>query len=88
MENDKENSQRPQPVAGSAEDPATERKEQFNELSELSLEERMAVADRLGIPTAEVREGVALGTATSNDDAAQKPEELMEREDTGEELNR
>jgi len=45
------------------------RKEQFNELSELSLEERMKVADQLGVPVYNAGDAAATGTMRGGDEA-------------------
>lgn len=73
---DRENSGQPQRGTDSSENLGRERKEQFNELSELSLEERMNVADKIGIPVENVS-----GIAGGSDDR-------MEEESTGEEIDR
>ncbi len=81
MANDREYN--PQPGTGSSEDDGGERIEQFNELSELSLEERMAVADRIGIPVNNVGEAAATGTA-SGDDAPEDSNNRREEQSTSE----
>lgn len=69
MAYDREDNQHDQPGSGSGENGGRNPKEQFNELSELSLEERMAVADRIGIPVDNIGEAAATGTASGIDDA-------------------
>ena len=83
MANDRENIQQQE---GTAENMGRERTEQFNELSELSLEERMAVADQIGVPVQNMREAVATGTVSSDDDAAEDLNNEME-EDMDEEAD-
>lgn len=65
MKNDREKVQ--QQGTPSTEDQDQERTEQFNELSELSLEERMNVADQIGIPVNNVEDAVATGAMRDND---------------------
>jgi hypothetical protein len=77
MMNDREKTQQ-QP----AENHDHERTEQFNELSELSLEERMNVADQIGIPANNVEDAVATGTAGSDDETADRIEEESTGGDT------
>ena len=88
MANDKERSGQRQQGSGSAENLGRDRKEQFNELSELSLEERMAVADRIGIPTEDVSDAGETGAMSGRDDAAGGSGDRMEEERTGEETDR
>jgi hypothetical protein len=83
---DKESNQ--QPGTGSPENLDRDRIEQFNELSELSLEERMAVADRIGIPVENVGEAAATGTMSGGDDAAGGSTDEMEEESASEETDR
>ena len=71
MTNDRENTQRPYPDGEGEENNSSARLEQFNELSELSLEERIVVADRIGIPVNDVREAVALGTMQDRDESTE-----------------
>jgi hypothetical protein len=87
MANDTENNQQ-QPGTGSAENQGRDRKEQFNELSELSLEERIAVADQIGVPAESVTDIAAMGAMSGHDDLAGGPGDRMEEESTGEETDR
>jgi len=87
MANDSNNPQQQQGT-GSAENQNRDRQEQFNELSELSLEERMAVADQIGVPVNSVSDAAALGTASGRDDTAGGSNDRMEEESTGEETER
>ncbi len=87
MVNDRENN-RQQPTSGGAENGDRDRTEQFNELSELSLEERMAVADQIGIPTGNVGEAAATGTISGSDDAQGTSNGRFEEERTGVEPDR
>lgn len=73
---------------GSAENLGMDRKEQFNELSELSLEERMKFADQLGIPVENVTDVAAMGGVSGRDDVAGGSNDGMEEESTGEETDR
>lgn len=73
---------------GNEENGNKDRKEQFNELSELSLEERMTVADQIGIPVDNVGDAVATGTARGVDDAEGNLNGQMEEESRGEEIDR
>ena len=82
MANDTENSQRPQLMTGGAEDPGTGRKEQFNELSELSLEERMAVADRMGIPVFNEPDAAKEGAMSGFDGTKEEFDNRMEEDNT------
>jgi hypothetical protein len=86
MANDREIQQ--QKGTGSAENLGRERQEQFNELSELSLEERMAVADQIGVPVQNVGDAAATGAMSGRDDAAGAPDDGMEEESSGEETDR
>lgn len=88
MANDREKAPQQQEGSGSAENFGQERQEQFNELSELSLEERMSVADQIGVPVNNVSDAVALGTASGRDDAAGGSNDRMENESTGEATDR
>jgi len=76
-----------QPGAEHTDNRAHERTEQFNELSELSLEERMNVADQLGVPIDNMNDAVATGTMQDNDEtpASNNP---MDEESTSEETDR
>jgi hypothetical protein len=85
---DRENGGQPQQGTGSAENRGRDRKEQFNELSELSLEERMKVADQIGIPVENISDAASLGTMSGRDDAAGGSGDRMEEESTGEETDR
>jgi len=87
MVNDRESNPQNQQEPESAENLDRERKEQFNELSELSLEERIAVADRIGIPMNNVSDAAALGTAIGRDDTVGDTGERIE-ESTDEETDR
>lgn len=88
MANDREKAPQEQQGTGRAENLGRERKEQFNELSELSLEERIAVADKIGIPVEDVSDAAAWGTMSGRDDAAGGSGDRMEEESTGEETDR
>ncbi|NTS41626.1 hypothetical protein HRG84_11980 [Flavisolibacter sp. BT320] len=55
-----------------------DRVEQFNELSELSLEERMNVADQMGIPVQDAGEAAATGRAGSDEDMDSREENRNE----------
>ena len=83
MANDRKNIQQQDETADNM---GRERTEQFNELSELSLEERMAVADQIGVPVQNMREAVATGTISSDEDAAEDLNNEME-EDMDEEAD-
>ena len=88
MANDRENNPQQQPGTGSAENLGHDRVDQFNELSELSLEERMNVADQIGVPVQNVSDAAALGTASGRDDASGGSGDRMEEQSTGEETDR
>ena len=88
MANDRENKAQQQDGTGSAENIDKDRQEQFNELTELSLEERMAVANRIGVPVENVSDADALGTVSGRDDAAGELDDRMEEESTSEETDR
>ena len=88
MANDRENNLQGQPVTGGAENTGSDRIEQFNELSELSLEERMNVADQIGVPVENLGEAAALGTISGRDDAAGSADAGTEEQSTSEELDR
>lgn len=66
MANDNENSLQ-QKGDESAENNDRQRMDQFNELSELSLEERMAMADKIGIPVRNADEATLISTMSEND---------------------
>jgi len=87
MANDRENYPQQQEGSGSAENSGHDRVEQFNELSELSLEERMNVADQIGVPVYNVADAAALGTASGGDDEAGNSGDRMEEESTGDETD-
>ena len=53
-------------------------KEQFNELSELSLEARMNVADQIGVPVNNLGDAAATGTMQDRDNSEGR---LNERSD-------
>ena len=78
----------PQPGTGIGDNDDRDRTEQFNELSETSLEERMAVADRLGIPAGSVGEAAATGTISGTDNAGEGPDDGQEAGPAGDEMNR
>lgn len=61
MINDREQDQSHPTEPRNTENVGAGRSEQFNELSELSLEERMAAADRIGIPVRDAGEAAATG---------------------------
>lgn len=82
------NDQTQQQGSGSAEQQGIDRQAQFNELSELSLEERMAVADKIGLPVQDVTDAFVTGTMSGRDDAAGAPNDGMEDESTGRETER
>jgi len=65
-----------------------ERPEQFNELSELSLEERMNVADQMGIPMTNVEDAVAKGNMRGDDDTREEANEQLGEEDAEEATDR
>ena len=88
MTNDRENSQQSQPQSESAEKTGSGRNKQFNELSELSLEERMAVADRIGLPVEDIDDDATTGAMTGRDDTAREPNGRTEEASTGEETAR
>ena len=69
MVNDREINPQHQPDTGNAENSGTDHRDQFNELSELSLLERMNAADQIGIPVQSVGNAVATGVAMDTDDA-------------------
>lgn len=78
MINDREMEQQ-QPGREPKENFEHDRVEQFNELSELSLEERMNVADQMGIPVQDAGEAAATGRASAGD-AAANPDSGMDEE--------
>lgn len=88
MANDRENNEQTQQRTGSAEEQGRERHEQFNELSELSLEERIAVANQLGVPSESVIDTAATGALSGRDDVAGGSGDRVEEENTGEETDR
>jgi hypothetical protein len=69
MLNDRDINERRQ-VSSDSGNAARDRTEQFNELSELSLEERMAVADQIGVPVQNAGEAAAMGTISSEEDGS------------------
>lgn len=73
MQNDKDNNPNRQQETSSTENAGENSKEQFNELSELSLEERMNVADRIGVPVRDVSDAAATGVLSGRDDVAGAP---------------
>jgi len=87
MEN-RNNLQQSQQGSGSAENTGGERNHQFNEMTELSLEERMNVADQIGIPVDNVADASQTGAMSGRDDAAGGSGDRMEDENTGERTDR
>lgn len=88
MTNDREKAQQQRWEMEGDENSGKERVEQFNELSELSLEERMNVADRMGIPAESAGEAAATGTASGVDDAASGSNNQVETDPKREEAER
>lgn len=88
MANDRGNDGQVQRGTGGAESQGRDRNEQFNELSSLSLEERMNVADQIGVPAESVGDAASTGAASGRDDLAGGSGDRMERESTGEETER
>lgn len=88
MANDKEYNQHEEPGAGRAESTERGQKEQFNELSELSLEERMAVADQIGIPVNNLGDAVATGAMRDRDETADEQDSFIEEENTSDKTER
>jgi hypothetical protein len=88
MANNSEKNLHHQQEAGNAQNGNLDRVEQFNELSEISLEERMAVADQIGIPVDNVGDAAATGAMRGSDDKPENSENQMEEENTGEEIDR
>jgi hypothetical protein len=86
MANDRDINQHGQvsPDTGNA---GRERTEQFNELSELSLEERMAVADQIGVPVQDAGEAAAMGTISGGEEGSGTSYEI-EEESMDEETDR
>lgn len=80
--------QQAQQGSGSAENAGLGRTRQFNEMSELSLEERMNVADQIGVPTEDVIDANTTGASSGRDDAAGGSGDRMEEENTGEATER
>jgi hypothetical protein len=85
MANDRDINQHGQvsPDSGNA---ARDRTEQFNELSELSLEERMAVADQIGVPVQNAGEAAAMDTI-SGDEGGSETGYVIEEESMDEETD-
>ena len=89
MANEREEMQRNHPGTEGAGNLDRDRKEQFNELSELSLEERMNVADQIGIPVSNAGDAAATGTITGDSEkAAGNPNQHLEDERTSSETER
>jgi hypothetical protein len=86
MTSDKENNQQHRIATGNEENSGSERKEQFNELSELSLEERIAVADQIGILVKSVGDAGATGAMSGDDEEGL--DDGIKGENTGEEMDR
>jgi hypothetical protein len=80
--------QQAQQGSGSAENAGLGRDRQFNEMSELSLEERMNVADQIGVPARDVIDASATGASSGRDDAAGGSGDRMEEENNGEKTDR
>lgn len=87
MANDSNNRQAQQET-GRAENRGRDRQESFNELSELSLEERIAVANQIGVPAQSVSDAADTGAMSGRDDATGSSNDRMEEESTGEETGR
>lgn len=85
MENEKDIKPIEQRRAKEATNGEQNRMEPFNELSELSLEERMNVADQIGIPAETPGEAAATGTAIDRND---REGGLAAEEETGEQRDR
>jgi hypothetical protein len=88
MTNDRESNSQNHQGTGSAENLGGDRKEQFNELSELSLEARMAVADQIGVPVESVTDIASTGAMSGRDDVAGGSNDGMEEESSGEATDR
>ncbi len=88
MANNSEKNLHHQQGAGDSENGSMDRTEQFNELSELSLEERMNVADQMGVPVESAGEAAATGAMRGADDNAGVSNDRMEEESTREEGGR
>ena len=88
MATDREKTQQDQQGTGSAENLGMNRREQFNQFSEISLEERIAVADQIGVPVESETYAAATGAMSGRDDAAGGSNDDMEEESTGEETDR
>ena len=83
MENQRDRDQQRQPGTGSAENVDQPRQNQFNEMTELSLEERMNVADQIGVPARDVTDASATGAMSGRDDSAGGSGDRMEEQNTG-----
>ena len=88
MANDRDERQQGQPGTGSAENTGRERDHQFNEMTELSLEERMNVADQIGVPVESVSDASETGAMSGRDDAAGGSGDRMEEQSTGQTTDR
>jgi hypothetical protein len=88
MANERDDLQQGQPGTGSAENTGQERNQQFNEMTELSLEERMKVADQIGVPVDNVADASQTGAMSGRDDAAGGSGDRMEDLSTGQDTDR
>ncbi|HEX8314850.1 MAG TPA: hypothetical protein VF609_07655 [Flavisolibacter sp.] len=88
MANERDNTPQAQEGTGSAENTGRERTEQMNELTELSLEERMNVADQIGVPPEQVADVSDTGMLSGRDDASGGSGDRMEEQSTGNETDR
>ncbi|HYO23053.1 MAG TPA: hypothetical protein VER36_11660 [Flavisolibacter sp.] len=88
MANERESDYQPQQGTGSAENTDRDRTEQMNELTELSLEERMSVADKIGVPPEQVADVRDTGMLSGRDDLSGGSGDRMEDQNTGEETDR
>ena len=88
MTDQRDKFQEGQQQSGSAENTGREREQQFNEMTELSLEERMAVADKIGVPVRDVADASQTGAGSGRDDAAGGSGDEMEEQDTGQPTDR
>ena len=79
---------KPQEGTGSAENTGRERTEQMNELTELSLEERMNVADQIGVPPEQVADVSDTGMLSGRDNVSGGSGDRMEEQSTGNETDR
>ena len=80
MTHDREEQQQRQSGTDNPENTGPERKQQFNEMTELSLEVRMRVADQIGVPIANADDANETGAMGFDDEPSRDYDEQVEEQ--------